>query len=118
MAITVEPINSKEAIYKVSIDPETLALIPEGESFEYKIKLPQHNYYSSNVLPSQYQIGDSVSLEFYQSGLIRNAEIFKVHFTDSKVLYDVFIPLSTDINGKVDYTRLYNIDSVCVIPQI
>ncbi len=76
-------------------------------------------------LPSRFQIGDKVKLDFYGSGNVENCKVIKVHFTESKVLYDV------DVNGNFDTlkdvidqeevklnnswsTRLYNIDSVFV----
>lgn len=61
-----------------------------------------------NVLPSRFQIGNLVELTFYGSGEVRNCEIIKVHFTESKVLYDVQV---------AELTRLYNIDSCYVLPE-
>jgi len=62
------------------------------------------------LLPSRFQIGDSVELEFYGNGRIKNCKVIKVHFTESKVLYDV----SVNHPAEDNYTRLYNIDSVFI----
>lgn len=66
-------------------------------------------------LPSRFQIGDMVSLNFESSGVIRNARVLKIHFTEGKVLYDVEIRVENfDEEGKGSSytTRLYNIDSI------
>ena len=64
------------------------------------------------LLPSKYQLGDSVVINFGESGLISNCKVIKVHFTYGKTLYDVAIH-----DGDSIVTRLYNIDSVFVTKQ-
>lgn len=59
-------------------------------------------------LPSRFQIGEKVELAFYGNGEVKNCEVIKVHFTESKVLYDVQV---------AELTRLYNVDSCYVIKE-
>lgn len=66
-------------------------------------------------LPSKYQVNDHVRLDFFDAGFVKNCTIIKVHFTESKVLYDVDVTIGTDVNGKPNKTRLYNIDSCFVV---
>lgn len=88
-------------------------------SIEHKLKLP-----------SLHQVGDQVTLSFGTSGLVNNCQVIKVHFTNSKVLYDVEVIGNFDSEvhyGIVDRkevkenniwsTRLYNIDSVFVMKR-
>lgn len=79
---------------------------------------PEHQYMAShiddNLLPSQFQNGDQVSLNFHDAGKVVNCEVIKVHFTDRKVLYDVEVMMNGD-DAEVT-TRLYNIDSCFVEP--
>lgn len=73
-----------------------------------------HTYY-----PSKYAIGDIISVDFYDSGFIREAKIIKVHFTESKVLYDVEICIKKFSAGENNmYTRLYNLDSILIKNKI
>ena len=76
-------------------------------------------------LPSAHQIGDKVKLQFGTSGMVENCEVIKVHFTESKVLYDVEVSGNFDAWKEVlDQaevkkndrwsTRLYNVDSAFV----
>lgn len=67
-------------------------------------------------LPSRHQLDSDVSINFYDAGFIRKARVIKVHFTLSKVLYDVEICTNISPAGEENnlYTRLYNIDSVYV----
>lgn len=55
------------------------------------------------LLPSQHQINDFVKLDFDAAGHIIHCKVIKIHFTESKVLYDVLL---TNMP-----TRLYNIES-------
>lgn len=57
-------------------------------------------------LPSRFQLGDRVDIEFYGRGSVTNCEVIKVHFTESKVMYDL----------AIGSERLYNIDSRLVNP--
>lgn len=70
------------------------------------------------TLPSQFQIGDEVVLDFNEAGIIYNAAVVKTHFSESKVMYDVEILTKiTETKDKAyeaEATRLYNIDSVFV----
>lgn len=65
----------------------------------------------TKLLPSKYQIGDIVSVNFYRDDiLITKCKIIKVHFTKGKILYDLEVPIN-----EYGSTRLYNIDSVFVV---
>lgn len=69
-----------------------------------------------NILPSKFQIGEECSINFYDAGFIREAKVIKVHFTESKVMYDVEICVKKSPAGEEHnmYTRLYNVDSIFV----
>ena len=71
------------------------------------------------VLPSAFQLGDAVNLNFHRCGLLAGGTIIKVHFGYGKVLYDVELPVlsepsSPESEKEVNWTRIYNIDSVFV----
>lgn len=67
------------------------------------------------LLPSRFQLGYQVRLNFFDAGSINKCEILKVHFSPGKVLYDVGVTIS----GNTNYTRIYNVDSVFVDdPQV
>lgn len=75
------------------------------------------------VLPSQHQIEDEVVLNFGSSGSVINCEVIKVHFSASKVLYDIEVrgthQQTKDHPAGTWTTRLYNVDSVFVTkPQL
>lgn len=71
----------------------------------------------SSTLPSRFQVKDRVSIQFQKLGLfIKEAIVTKVHFTESKVLYDLNIQLVNDNNGIGSSTRIYNVDSLIVSP--
>jgi hypothetical protein len=81
------------------------------------------------ILPSKFNIGDKVKIVFGDAGTIKNCKIIKVHFSHSKVLYDVEVIIHNEmiesdfISNKEKYikeallTRLYNIDSVFILPS-
>lgn len=67
-----------------------------------------------NSFPSRYGIGEWVGVEFNQSHTGNHAFIAKihaVHFTISKVKYDLEIPICEEYS-----TRIYNVDSCFVHP--
>ena len=64
------------------------------------------------LLPSRYQVGDIVNVNFVQVGFVKDCKIIKVHFTHDKIFYDVAV----NINAT-RITRLYNIDSVFVTKE-
>lgn len=74
------------------------------------------------VFPSRFSINESVRLEFFDAGSLKNCKIIKVYFTESKVLYDIEVSLTFPPNSTVpgdkepfNYkTRIYNIDSIFV----
>lgn len=63
------------------------------------------------ILPSKFQIGVSVKLSLSKYKDDFEAKILAVHFYEGKVKYDLEIP----IEGETP-TRIYNIDSVFVLP--
>lgn len=72
-------------------------------------------------LPSRFQINEEVVIDFGEAGMIHNAAIIKVHFTESKVLYDVEVIYDIKDTDEEDTfigksTRVYNVDSVFVKP--
>jgi hypothetical protein len=74
-------------------------------------------------LPSRYQLGDDVVLDFNDAGRVKNGKVIKVHFTESKVLYDVEIlshyqTLSGQYGEEVYRSRLYNVDSCNVFSAL
>lgn len=71
----------------------------------------------NRILNSQHQLNDKVVLDFFKEGTVTGCQIIKVHFTESKVLYDVEITSTykNPANGKWS-TRLYNIDGCFVKP--
>lgn len=109
------------------------------DSGEVKISMPDvlafFDKWANNnpTLPSRFKIFDEVELDFLEAGKISNCYILKVHFSESKVLYDVSvlvqtIPLTPEEiektrDGKTVFpsrnyrTRLYNIDSCFVKPH-
>lgn len=113
--------------------------IEHFESGEVKIDMPDvlafFDKWANNnpALPSRFKVFDEVELDFLEAGKISNCYILKVHFSESKVLYDVSvlvqtIPLTPEEIEKIrdgktvypsrDYrTRIYNIDSSFVKPK-
>jgi hypothetical protein len=75
---------------------------------------------NGNTLPSRFQLDDKVSVRFRPDFVINEARVIKVHFTESKVLYDLEVKISFE--GNSDHpagfttTRVYNIDSSVVEP--
>ncbi len=66
------------------------------------------------LLPSRFNFGDRVVVSFGKFGTINNCKVIKIHFTESKVFYDVEVKWES-LDGKENYTdRLYNLDS-CVV---
>lgn len=68
-------------------------------------------------LPSEHQVDDVVDVSFGSTGFIKECRVIKVHFSDSKVLYDVSVPVvceNLEGNTNTSFTRIYNIDSAFV----
>lgn len=78
----------------------------------------------SGPLPSRFQNGDPVVVYLGTAGIIQNCVVIKVHFTESKVLYDVevrwqHLESADNVSAGVDkerylFDRLYNLDSAVV----
>lgn len=66
-------------------------------------------------LPSRFFFGDPVIVHFRKSGIIQNCTVIKIHFTESKVSYDLEVKWEGD-DGNTYTDRLYNIDSTVVFP--
>lgn len=77
-------------------------------------------FLNGNPLPSRFKHGDKVTLDFEDAGDVHNCTIIKVHFSESKVLYDVEVAYkyldSSQPNVK-GFTRIYNVDSCYVQPE-
>lgn len=75
----------------------------------------------STKLPSRFQIGDEVAIR-QTSFFAALARVIKVHFSESKVLYDLEVCLNFDPTPrkeetgeiKMISTRIYNVDSALV----
>lgn len=65
-----------------------------------------------NLLPSNHQIGDSVNLEFFNSGSVQNCRITKVHFSKGRVSYDVEVLVGQNA------TRIHNVDAAFVMVSV
>ena len=59
--------------------------------------------------PSRYAIGEKVTLDLV-SVKITGCKIYEIRFTDSKVNYDIMIPLSEELG----FTKIENVDSFFV----
>lgn len=93
------------------------------------IQSKEKNGIKQKSLPSRFQIGEKVKLNFFSAGELSRGEVIKIHFSESKVLYDVEIVVSTedeadkpdeqarDYLPQIMVTRLYNVDSVFVVPE-
>jgi hypothetical protein len=69
-------------------------------------------------LPSRFKHGDIVSVNV-KGFMIDKAEVLKVHFTESKVFYDLGIEFDySEPNLPKGYTRIYNVDSAFLVPKI
>jgi|GEM_PF-6505589 len=113
--ITVKSKSTGEVSASVDLSPEDLSDLIDRLSE------------GRRRLPSRHQIGDRVKVVLNDSGEITNAEIIKVHFTESKVFYDLVVffhyAKPADEGQPVEYqedmtgaTRLYNVDSCFVHP--
>lgn len=73
-------------------------------------------------LPSRFKPTDAVEIRLGNCGVIKNCGIIKVHFTESKVMYDVEVYGHFEKENGIYYTdeenswhtRIYNIDSAFV----
>ena len=63
-------------------------------------------------LPSQFQIEDEVDLDFKNSKTIKLCTVIAVHFYESKVKYDILIP----VGFKNQETIIQEVDSDFVVP--
>lgn len=70
---------------------------------------------ADGLLPSRFQHGDPVVVHFRKSGIIQNCKVIKIHFTESKVSYDLEVKWEGE-DGDMYTDRLYNIDSAVVFP--
>lgn len=66
-----------------------------------------------NTLSSSLQIGEKCNLNFYKSGRIDFCEVCGVHFSESKVAYDIIVPIGSPEHDNAE-TIIYNVDSVYV----
>lgn len=68
----------------------------------------------TQTLPSAHQLEDKVTVSFGKSGVLLNCEVIKVHFSPSKVMYDVEVEFEVEGDDEPRFTRLYNVDSACI----
>jgi hypothetical protein len=95
--------NDTEMINHFLSGEVTMPVTRMMEFFDSKEFASDHTW-----LPSRFGHNEAVRLDFGDSGHVDGCKIAKIHFTESKVLYDVTI---TALN-----TRLYNVDSCFVLP--
>lgn len=66
------------------------------------------------TLPSLWQIGDEVLLQFPGSGELNNAKVIKISFVKNDILYDVEVPYRcyTEENplGTTKFARLHGLN--------
>lgn len=112
--------NSRTVIIttvKEGQEPQKTDYYLRGDTFQtqtsdgtiYYFTLPE---LSANKLPSKYQIGDSVNLNFGGESFIVG-KVIKVHFTESKVSYDLEVKVENPNTSW--FTRLYNVDSALIV---
>ena len=69
------------------------------------------------LLPSKFQIGEKVSVNFQKLGFyVHEAIVIKIHFTHNKVSYDLDVQFDNGDNNIGTCTRIYNVDSLIVSP--
>jgi hypothetical protein len=70
-----------------------------------------HGYPSEQSfnLPSKYKHTQPVKVSFFGQAIFPHCWIHKVHFSESKVFYDVNVAMG--VNGKTETFRLYNVES-------
>ena len=70
--------------------------------------------------PSRYTIGEEVVLNFGTNGSIEGCEIDKLHFTESKVSYDIIVPVRAVHSKELPNTTtiIKNVDSLYVKDKI
>ncbi len=94
--------------YDVDGKPVFEREVTDADLTNWQYECPQKSW--ELVLPSRFQIGNTVELDFFDNGVIKKCHVIKVHFTQDKVLYDVEIDMAS-VNAR---TRLYNVDSAFV----
>jgi hypothetical protein len=98
---------------------EVCAHISLNDVPEFIAGINEMAYDNRNHLPSRYQIGDKVKCNWFNNLVINEAEVIKVHFTESKVLYDLEVIIhfiNEEDERDVTFTRLYNVDSGLLSP--
>jgi len=70
---------------------------------------------NNQELPSKYQRGQEVEVNFYGAGYIKDCKVNRVHFTDGGfVSYDLTVKMSQDSTGKGEYAKLYNVPQLLI----
>lgn len=69
--------------------------------------------------PSLFKFKETVDLDFFDSGKIKNCKIKAIRFTEGKVKYDVEVLIFNEGKRNKDlkemWTCIKNVDSVCVV---
>jgi hypothetical protein len=80
--------------------------------------------HKEGMLPSRFQIGHWVDVIFTKMTLnelpkqIDACKVIGIHFTESKVLYDLETTIDIDHANKIRHTtRIYRVDSEFVFPR-
>lgn len=74
-----------------------------------------------NVLPSRFNLGNEVKLNFGSAGTVSPCVVTKVALTQGKIFYDVYVMIEVkyedgEPRSVGDEPRLHNIDSFYVEP--
>lgn len=65
----------------------------------------------NNNLPSRFQIGDKVDINFYDAGKLRDGFIVSIRFSENKTFYNIAIQTVDNL-----LTQIEDVDSVFVEP--
>lgn len=97
-----------------------IAHMPKTDVSEFISGINEIAFENRNHLPSRFQITDKVKCNWFNSFVIEEAEVLKVHFSESKVMYDLIVFINVpEQNGEPatqTFTRLYNVDSSLLSP--
>lgn len=74
-----------------------------------------NNQKTHTQFPSRYNISEKVSLDFFPNKPIEGCIIKSVKFSESKVKYDILIPVKEPVFGEESFfTLIENVDSIFV----
>lgn len=96
--------------------------------FRQRLRVNEWPHTTDDPLPARFDFGDPVVVYFGTTAIIKNCTIIKVHFTETKVSYDVEVKwrhiesadlYSAGVDKERELTsRLYNLDSEVVFSPL